>query len=334
MAGRILGPVLKVAVSAFLIWLAFRNVDLRDVGGRMLDIPLAALSLAVVMFLIQYPVCALRWQAVVRAIGAEMPLRQALSIFWIGAFFNQALPSSVGGDAVRIYKVYKAGVRLEIAASGVLLERAATVYSLVLIVLVMLPLLLGEVAAGDAVWIGPAVAGLAVVSTAGLGVVMALDRLPQGLHRWRLVRGFAVVAADARRVFLAPGNAIRVLGWSALGHANLCMVVYAVLAGLGEEVPYSTVLALFPLVVLVTTIPISIAGWGVREVSMIAAFALVGVTNEGATAASLLVGFLSAATSLPGGVLWLLESFRGRSGESDRDDGPVPGIPNPDKGTS
>ncbi len=310
MTSRILIPGLKVAVSVLLIWLAFRNLDLHEVGARLFDIPLWVLALSVAMFVVQIAICALRWRAVVMAIGSRMTFVQALTFFWIGAFFNQALPSSVGGDAVRIYKVYKVGGRLDLAASGVILERGATVYALVLVVTVMLPFLVEQVPPGDAGWITSAVLALFAVSTAGLGMAMALDRIPQVLHRWRLVRGLAVIAADARRVFLRPSNAARVLAWAIVGHANICVVIYALLLGLGEDVSYTTVLGLFPLVVLATTIPISIAGWGVREMSMIAIFALVGISNEGATVASLMFGFISAVTSLPGGVAWLADGMR------------------------
>jgi len=67
------------------------------------------------------------------------------------------------------------------------------------------------------------------------------------------------------------------------------------------------------LVILVTTLPISIAGWGVREGAMVTAFALVGVPREGALVLSLMLGILGIVMMIPGGVLWLL---RRKSGES------------------
>ena len=63
-----------------------------------------------------------------------------------------------------------------------------------------------------------------------------------------------------------------------------------------------------PPVLLVMTLPISIAGWGVREQAMVAAFALVGVPGEGALALSIMFGLMGLITGLPGGVVWLISS--------------------------
>ncbi len=313
---KIVGPILKIAVSVALIWLVLRNLDLGLVWLRLSEISAFWLTVAVAMLLIQYLFCALRWRAVLRALDLELPMARILAIFWIGTFFNQALPSAVGGDAVRIYKLYKAGNSLGAAFNGVMLERAATVYALAIVVVAMLPALSGVVAADEMAWITPSVVGLVAAGTAGLGAVMLLDKMPTAMRRWRVVRGLAELAADARRVFLAPVSCLKVMGWAILGHANLCVAPFALLIGIGEDVSYPVVLALFPLVILATTIPVSIAGWGVREVSMIAAFALVGVSTEGATAVSLLVGFLFALASLPGGIFWLVD------GRADDDPGP------------
>jgi len=65
-------------------------------------------------------------------------------------------------------------------------------------------------------------------------------------------------------------------------------------------------MVLMPPVMLVTTLPISIAGWGVREGAMVAAFAMVGVQADDALALSFLFGVTSIIFALPGGVLWLL----------------------------
>jgi hypothetical protein len=61
---------------------------------------------------------------------------------------------------------------------------------------------------------------------------------------------------------------------------------------------------------LATTLPISIAGWGVREGAMVAAFGLIGVSQEGAVVLSLLAGILAVVACLPGGLIWLMSGYR------------------------
>jgi len=130
----------------------------------------------------------------------------------------------------------------------------------------------------------------------------------------------AVLAGDTRRVFLHPGHAFKVLAWSALGHVNVTLCVYVLALGLNLNVTLMECLALFPPVLLVTTLPISIAGWGVREYAMMKAFSLVGVPSEGALVLSLLFGLVAMAVSLPGGIVWLTSGER-RGGIS------IPAIP-------
>ena len=67
-------------------------------------------------------------------------------------------------------------------------------------------------------------------------------------------------------------------------------------------------MVLVPPVLLVTTLPISIAGWGVREGAMVGAMALIGVPQEGALVLSLILGLLSLIACLPGGVVWMMSS--------------------------
>ncbi len=79
---------------------------------------------------------------------------------------------------------------------------------------------------------------------------------------------------------------------------------------------------LIPLVMVASAIPISVAGWGVREGAMVAALGLVGVGEAQAFAISLLLGLMLIVAGLPGGLLWL----RSRASPSDAHDGP-PGKP-------
>ncbi len=297
---------LKFLVSGLLIWFLLANVDLDAAKERVLDIAPGMVALATAIFLVQLVIGALRWQAVLDAIGAPLSFARAFRFFFIGAFFNQTLPSSVGGDAVRIYKTYRAGLTLGRAVNGVMLERIAAVVTLVALVAATQPFFLPRVGDETARWILPFVALGVAATVAGMVVLLVLDGLPGSLRGWRLVRGLAQLGADARKVFLAPRAAGKALGWSVAAHVNLTRGVYVLALGLKLEVTWVDCIALFLPVLLVTTLPISIAGWGVREGAMVAAFGLVGVPVEGALVLSILFGLLIVFISLPGGVIWIL----------------------------
>jgi len=311
---------LKLAVSGLLIGVLLDNTDLAAARDRLFEVAPAMLVLAVVVLVVQIIISVVRWRTVLDALEATLPFVSAVRIFMIGAFFNQTLPSSVGGDGVRMYMAHRAGLKLGAAVNGVMLERAAVVAALALVVLAVQPYLALRVGDKVAAWLVPAAFLFAAAIAAAILFLSFLDRLPESLHRWRPVRGLAVLAGDTRRVFLHPGHAFKVLAWSALGHVNVTLCVYVLALGLNLNVTLMECLALFPPVLLVTTLPISIAGWGVREYAMMKAFSLVGVPSEGALVLSLLFGLVAMAVSLPGGIVWLTSGER-RGGIS------IPAIP-------
>ncbi|MCH7692947.1 MAG: flippase-like domain-containing protein [Proteobacteria bacterium] len=301
---------LKFLVSGLLIWFLLANVDLEAAKERVLEIAPGMVALATAIFLVQLVIGAMRWRAVLDAIGAPLPFARAVRFFFIGAFFSQTLPSSVGGDAVRIYKTWRAGLTLGAAVNGVMLERIAAVVALVALVAATQPFFLPRVSEDTAGWIISAVALSVAATVAGMVVLLVLDRLPVSLRGWRLVRGLARLGVDARKVFLVPRAAGKALGWGVAGHVNLTLGVYVLALGLKLDVTWVDCIVLFPPALLLTTLPISIAGWGVREGAMVAVFALVGVPTDGALVLSILFGLLDALISLPGGIVWVLSGDR------------------------
>ncbi len=310
MSKKWLALALKFLVSGFLIWFLVGTIDVGAALARLKQISPVLLAFAVAVFLVQMVLGGVRWHVVLAAIRAPLALASAIRLFYIGAFFNPALPSSVGGDAVRMYKAYRAGLSVPAAVNGVMLERAAMVLALLVMVAATQPLFLPRVSAEIERWVAPAVAVALLGGVAGLGLLMTLDRLPARFSRWRLVRGLRLLAADTRRVFLSSRPLVSVLAWSALAHANLTFAVYLLARGLDLPVTWVDCLALIPPVILATTLPISIGGWGVREGAMVVALGAIGVPAEGALVLSVVAGLVGMASALPGGLIWLLGGDR------------------------
>lgn len=299
--------LLKGALSVGLIALVLSRIDL---GGAMTRIaggdPLWLLG-AGGLILGQIALGALRWRLVLGALEGGLPFLTTLRLYVIGVFFNVCLPGAVGGDAVRMWKVRQAGLSLDRAVNSVLLERVATVFALLALVTALEPLLFTRLAGDPVLYVFPA---LTLAGLLGIALLTQLDRLPAEWRRWRLVRGLQAVARDARRLFLNPGRVLPVLGVAALAHLLLSLSAWALARGLAIDLAAGDALVLIPPVILAMTVPISIAGWGVREGAMVVALGTVGVAAEPAVALSILWGLLMTAISLPGGVVFLLSAER------------------------
>jgi hypothetical protein len=129
-------------------------------------------------------------------------------------------------------------------------------------------------------------------------------------HGWRLIRGVTALAEDCRRVFFQPRTATICLLWGMAGNLNMSLVVYALAVGIGvgDQVTLVDCLVLIPPVILFTSLPVSIGGWGVREGAMVAGLSLIGVTSEAAIAISLVFGLSGTAVSVLGGIVSLMKS--------------------------
>jgi len=314
MSKKSLALALKFLVSGLLIWFLVSKIDVAAAKARIVEIDAAMLFAAIGVILVQMAIGGARWETVLRAIVAPLGYARAILFFYIGTFFSQVLPSSVGGDAVRMYKAYRVGLGLKGAVNGVLLERAVTVVALVILVIATQPWFVPHI--GRQRWMTQMLPALALVTAAtvgGLAFLMVLDRLPQSLRRWRLVRGLGHLAVDARRVFLSAKHLPRVIAWGLITHVNISFAVLLLATGLKLEISWLDCLVLVPPVLLVTTLPISIAGWGVREAAMVVAFGLVGVPDDGALVLGFMMGVIGIVVGVPGGILWALSRDKGET---------------------
>jgi uncharacterized protein (TIRG00374 family) len=306
-----LKTALKFAVSALLIVFLVRGTDLDGLFARLLSVDPGAMAAAVLITLAVSIAHAARWMIVIRALGARMPFPQALPIVLIGYFFNQVLPSSMGGDAMRVWRAYRAGLGVSDSLNSVVLDRIAALAALVLITLAGLPWLTGII---DDPVVRSALTLAMLAIGAGFAFLLLLVRLPAALLKWRATRALVKLSAGARKVFLDWHYAIPAIAFSVLAQLIGGMVVFILARGIGVDAGLLQCLLLVPPVILATMVPVSIAGWGVREGAMVVIFGYAGMAAESAFALSVLTGIAVLFASLPGGVVWLL-SGRGR-GES------------------
>ncbi|MCR6630866.1 MAG: flippase-like domain-containing protein [Magnetospirillum sp.] len=307
MIKRWLPWILKGGISFGLIAWVLSKVDLAAAWEQAKSIDPVMAVLAVMLMVAQTVLGAVRWALVLRALSASFQWLQTLSVYYVGVFFSIVLPGAVGGDAVRMWFARRNGLSLATAVNSVALERAVTVFALVLLVCLTQPILTLRLPNLPGAFIFPVLLAVCVL---GILALAALDRLPQSLHRWRAVRGLALLAADTRKLFFHPGFSLITLLVALVGHVNLSLVVYVLAVGLNLDVHVLDCLVLVPPVILVMTLPISIAGWGVRETAMVTAFSFIGIAHSSTLVLSILFGIVTMLTALPGGVVFLLAGGR------------------------
>ena len=302
--------VLKVLISGALIWYLLKDVDIDSSKSRLQGVDLAPLFVAISFFLLQIILGGLRWCIVGNAIHAPINFVNSIRIFYIGMFFNQALPGGTGGDAIRIYLAYKGGLKIRGSINGVTLERLFTFIGLVLLVDMAQPFLSVRIDPNAVEWVLSSAALLTLGAIVGLTFIMTGDRFFKNLQHWRIIRGLSNLSTDTRLVFFKLSNVFPITALGLLTHINLSICVFFLAQMLRLDIHVTDCLMLVPPVLLITVIPISIGGWGIRETAMVTAFSLIGVPNEEALVLSILFGLVGLGVSLPGGLVWLLSRER------------------------
>src|SRR5262249_29946234 len=131
----------KAAISLLLIWLLVSRIDLSETVSRLGRLSPAGAIGCVILLAGQLALMALRWRRVADILGVALGRTTVLRITAVGAFFNQTLPSSIGGDAVRVWLVMREGTALGKAFNVVLCDRVLGLVVLVGLIAVTLPLL-------------------------------------------------------------------------------------------------------------------------------------------------------------------------------------------------
>jgi len=303
---QILLSAIKILVSAALLYLALRKANFADLASR-LDLTSAAwLTLAVAVTFLQIFVGVLRWRIVSAECGAPLPLRQAMRYNVIGTFFNQTLPSSIGGDAVRLWLVARAGAGWRAATYSIFVDRAVGLIALAIIIVASLPWSYQLI--GDA-YGRSALALIDFAALAGGAAFLVLGMLPwPWLRQWWATHHIHACAVIANRVIFSKKNEPVIAILSLLVHFLAVVIAWCVVQSIAAPVAFGQTFLLIPPVMLITMLPISIAGWGVREATMGLAFGYAGLVTEEGINISLLYGAVSFFVGAIGGLVWVFSA--------------------------
>ena len=298
--------LLKILLSLALLALLLRQVGWQQTLGTLGAARLPHLALAFVLYLAGIVVRAYRWQILLSALRTDIPLTKLTALYLIGTFFNNILPTGIGGDVVRVYELSKQSKRPIESVGTVLLDRGTGLLVLFLIALATLIFSYRLISPN----IAAAIVFLSLGSWAGVGLILQRDRL----EKWGLMRIMAKIKPleELYESVLACG--LRAIGAalaiSFVFNALLIAVNYLIALSLGVEIPLWYFLLFVPLISFLLVLPISLSGLGVREGGYVYLFAQAGVSASLALAMSLLFYALNVATGLIGGVLYTFEEIR------------------------
>jgi uncharacterized membrane protein YbhN (UPF0104 family) len=292
----------KIAVTAFVLWLLLRHIDLVNVRTTLAQ---AEPSFLVAALLLQFLVIlgeSQRWRRVMEGFGEGLSIRSSIAYTLVAGFFGNALPSTIGGDAYRIWQIKQLGTPLGLAARITITDRLLAFTSLLLLIVLALPRLLDLVDDRIARW---TVIGIVVSCLAALLMLMAASLFDRRFAKSRFANRLFTLSRDFDRMMTLRVATIAILGWALCAQFGRIAVAVALCWGLGIDISAFDVVALVPISLLIAMVPVSMGGWGIREAVFVSAFAYVDVPAAAALVVSVLFGLVRLVAGLIGGAVWL-----------------------------
>lgn len=300
----VLKPLLRTVVGVGIITLLVVRSDLWAIARAISEADPVSIALAFALLMGLLVVSALRWEVFLRSLDVDLPPGPTLRLTFVGAFFNAFLPTGVGGDAYKAFRVRGPGVPLSKTLASVLLDRIVGIVCLAAIAIVAVVTLIG---AGDS---GPVIPLAAFISLGILAVAVLLVAFGEKLFRpgragWfglrprleRTARSLTEAGTHPRsvRVGILWGVITQILGIAS--HLALARA-------LGLRVSLSALTLGVLIATVAATAPITVNGLGVREGAWVWILGRYGVGTVDAVAYALLILAMSLATSAIGGVVY------------------------------
>lgn len=300
---RNLFTVLRIVTALLLLGILGYFADWDQIYRLFHTFQLSQLPLVFGLITLSVLVSALKWGILLRAQNNRVGFGSLFRIYLIGLFFNNFLPSSIGGDGIRIVLAGKYCDRTASATASVVMERSVATVSLALLGLG------GSVFAKKpyppAVWLLGMLLLVGIIVTAILLTGWVPDFIKRG--NGKLGKAWVSFSKSAGGLKRQPRALLVNLLLSLLFQIIVAMVVASIMGGLGLVIP-----GLFDLFFITAAAsvlamaPVGLNGYGLREGGYIILLRPFGYTVASALTVSVLFGIFVSIFSLTGGILWML----------------------------
>jgi glycosyltransferase 2 family protein len=310
---------LSVALVAFIL----HKIELAAMGRVLASARPELVVVALIAIFLERVVMAWKWRLLLAAKGLRVSLPRVLKIVYLSNFIGAFLPSSLGVDAVRSYSLYRHGTALSESVSSMLVDKVLALAAMIAVPVMVVVFMPGAL-------FDPAVRGAVLAIAAGFGAILLVGlnrrlmhavlslggRLPGVLSAPSIWRRAATLYGTFHGYMAHKGALVAAFAGSLVFQGLRVLGVVALGVSLGLDLGLAAYLVYVPLIIMLTMLPISVGGFGVREGAFIYFFVGAGVPAESALALSILLYLVSLLSVLPGGVVYLSQGIGRRENPS------------------
>jgi len=296
----------RIAISFLVLALLFSRVDAGNLAELFASSGIwLAILVSTMAQILQGLLGALRQIEILSLLGYPLSLFESVRVWFSGLVVSQIAFSFIGGDVVRAVQLIQGGVSRRTAARAIILDRVIGLAPLLILVVAALPVLFcltDDESSRRGIWVLGAVCVLAaVVLILSAPMLQLLEKIvPSKVTKYPIVAIGTDLAGVVRFLLAAPKQSMLLVGMGAVMHALNILGIIIIARYVGAQAsPWLISMVAIP-VMFVSMLPISVAGWGVREAAMVTGFSLLHVPPEIALTTSIGFGLSRIAASLPG----------------------------------
>lgn len=304
--------LIKMLISLSLLGWVFHKLNWENLLSQLLQTSILYIVLAVGLIFLSQVLSALRWYYLSQPFQFPHRLASFLRLYFIGVFFNAFLPTLVGGDVVKGYYLTRGKGSLSQAALSVLIDRNAGLGGLILLgcfslLWISLPLPREVSLSIGALMLAYFFVNLILFLSPFIQITSKIiKKMPLALLRKNLLNFF-------NTAFILPALKYRFIFAIIVSLAIQCigiLAIYCIGSSLSITLNFVAYLRVIPLIAIISMIPISIGGLGVRETAFLTLFTQLGLPGEKAVALSLLWYVCMLFGGIPGFLLYLFQSSK------------------------
>jgi uncharacterized protein (TIRG00374 family) len=306
--------IVKLAVTAFLFVYIFQKIDFHQFGATLHNARLDILAFGFAVLWIGHYICIYRWRMLMRPLMPVLTLGQLFGIYCIGLFFNLTFPTVVGGDVVKMYYAGKPSKSYAQSFAATFLDRDAGMLAMMIIACVAIliyPVDVPGIPVSLIVW-GAFFAFFLV----NIGIFTPyFHRILTGLlhrvHLSKIAKKVDTISSAFQIMGKHKGVLLGSLAISLLNQLLVIAVTWIMALGLRLHISAAYFLIFVPVITLISMIPVSLNGMGLREYAFMSLFGAVGVLPASCIALGILSSIVIILSSLPGGVVYIF--FKNRA---------------------
>lgn len=297
--------IFKLLVTIFMVTSILYSINLTEATQIVHKAKMHYVAIALILIGLHLIFVALRWHAIISFCGESVPKKEVIRYTFIGHFFRSLLPLSIASDVARIVACKKIGLSKLFATLTVLIDRTLGLASLVLIVFAV------NLASSSNIILSAYWTAMLALISAGLYLIKTKYSLLESaiLIRHKQYVNLASRFSEIRDNIINQKNIgsriVSIVSLSIAANLSIILSLYAVALSIDCKISLMQSMIYFPLVLLSSLLPVSVGGWGVREIAFIYVFKLLSLPNTQAVTISLIFGLALATAGLVGGVMFV-----------------------------